>query len=218
MVWMRADGALPDDPVLHQCVLTYASDMTLLDTVNLPHGKTFLSGELIMASLDHAMWFHRPFRADDWFLYVQDAPSTQGARGLARRHHLPGRATGRVGRPGRPGSTAVRPTTSNRPAWRTRSVPGLVAASVLAACGSDGDAPDGHHRNDHRRPHRWHRPRPSRHRPRPLSSPTIHRGPISALELERDRPARVADRPRGTKRDQPICTWRRNRAWSSGSP
>ncbi len=84
MVWMRADGRLPDDPVLHQCVLTYASDMTLLDTVNLPHGKTFLSGELIMASLDHAMWFHRPFRADRWFLYVQDAPSTHGARGLAR--------------------------------------------------------------------------------------------------------------------------------------
>jgi acyl-CoA thioesterase-2 len=83
-VWMRANGCLPDDPVLHQCVLTYASDMTLLDTVNLPHGKHYLSGELMMASLDHAMWFHRPFRADDWFLYVQDTPSSTGARGLAR--------------------------------------------------------------------------------------------------------------------------------------
>jgi len=83
-VWMRADGALPADPVLHQCVLTYASDMTLLDTVNLPHGKRYLSGDLMMASLDHAMWFHRPFRADQWFLYVQDTPSSTGARGLAR--------------------------------------------------------------------------------------------------------------------------------------
>ncbi len=83
-VWMRADGLLPGDPVLHQCVLTYASDMTLLDTVNLPHGKRYLSGELMMASLDHAMWFHRPFRADQWFLYVQDTPSSSGARGLAR--------------------------------------------------------------------------------------------------------------------------------------
>lgn len=83
-VWMRADGALPDNPVLHQCVLTYASDMTLLDTANLPHGQWFLSGDLMMASLDHAMWFHRPFRADEWFLYVQDTPSSSGARGLAR--------------------------------------------------------------------------------------------------------------------------------------
>ncbi len=83
-VWMRADGALPGDPVLHQCVLTYASDMTLLDTVNLPHGESFHSGNLMMASLDHAMWFHRPFRADHWFLYMQDTPSSQGGRGLAR--------------------------------------------------------------------------------------------------------------------------------------
>ena len=83
-VWMRADGALPDDPVLHQCVLTYASDLTLLDTVNLPHGQRFMSGDLMMASLDHAMWFHRPFKADQWFLYVQDTPSSSGARGLAR--------------------------------------------------------------------------------------------------------------------------------------
>ncbi len=84
LVWMRADGRLPDDPTLHQCVLAYASDITLLDTVNLPHGKTFLSGDVMAASLDHAMWFHRSFRADEWFLYVQDTPSSQGARGLAR--------------------------------------------------------------------------------------------------------------------------------------
>ncbi len=83
-VWMRADGHLPDDPVLHQCVLTYASDMSLLDTVTLPHGVSVLDGTVMMASLDHAMWFHRPFRADQWFLYSQDTPSASGARGLAR--------------------------------------------------------------------------------------------------------------------------------------
>jgi acyl-CoA thioesterase II len=83
-VWMRADGDLPDDPVLHQCVLTYASDMSLLDTVTLPHGVSVIDGTVMMASLDHAMWFHRPFRADRWFLYSQDTPSASGARGLAR--------------------------------------------------------------------------------------------------------------------------------------
>jgi acyl-CoA thioesterase II len=83
-VWLRADGQLPDDPVLHVCVLTYASDMTLLDTSLLPHGVGALEREIFMASLDHAMWFHRPFRADDWLLYVQDTPSASGGRGLAR--------------------------------------------------------------------------------------------------------------------------------------
>lgn len=83
-VWLRADGALPDDPVLHVCVLTYASDMTLLDTSLLPHAVGALGGEIMMASLDHAMWFHRPFRADEWLLYVQDTPSASDACGLAR--------------------------------------------------------------------------------------------------------------------------------------
>jgi acyl-CoA thioesterase II len=83
-VWMRADGVLPDDPVLHQCVLTYASDMSLLDTVTLPHGASWVDETVMMASLDHAMWFHRPFRADRWFLYSQDTPSASQARGLAR--------------------------------------------------------------------------------------------------------------------------------------
>ncbi len=83
-VWMRADGVLPDDPVLHTCVLTYASDMTLLDTTLLPHGGSHLDDEVMMASLDHAIWFHRPFRADGWLLYEQDTPSATGARGLAR--------------------------------------------------------------------------------------------------------------------------------------
>jgi acyl-CoA thioesterase-2 len=83
-VWLRADGILPDDPLLHTCVLTYASDMTLLDTTLLPHGGRVADERLMMASLDHAMWFHRPFRADEWLLYVQDTPSTSDARGLAR--------------------------------------------------------------------------------------------------------------------------------------
>ena len=83
-VWMRADGTLPDDPLLHTCVLTYLSDMTLLDTTLLPHGLGGWGTEIMMASLDHAMWFHRPFRADEWLLYVQDTPSTSAALGLAR--------------------------------------------------------------------------------------------------------------------------------------
>jgi acyl-CoA thioesterase-2 len=83
-VWLKAAGQLPDDPILHACVLTYASDMTLLDTAILPHGGEYDEAELMMASLDHAMWFHRPFRADEWLLYDQDTPSASGARGLAR--------------------------------------------------------------------------------------------------------------------------------------
>ena len=82
-VWMRADGTLPDDPVLHTCIATYASDFTLLDTTLLPHGLSWNSKGVQMASLDHAMWFHRPFRADDWLLYDQHPISTGGARGLA---------------------------------------------------------------------------------------------------------------------------------------
>ena len=82
-VWLRADGQLPDDPVLHACVVTYASDMTLLDTSVLPFGLAWDSPGMNMASLDHAMWFHRPFRADEWLLYDQHALSTTSARGLA---------------------------------------------------------------------------------------------------------------------------------------
>jgi acyl-CoA thioesterase II len=84
LVWLRADGELPDDPLLHVCLMTYASDMTLLDTVLLRHGLSWADGRTSGASLDHAMWFHRPFRADRWLLYVQDSPSATGARGLAR--------------------------------------------------------------------------------------------------------------------------------------
>jgi acyl-CoA thioesterase-2 len=83
-VWLRADGRLPDDPIVHTVVLTYASDMTLLDTSLLPHGGSWADPSVFMASLDHAMWFHRPFRADDWLLYAQDSPDASGGRGLSR--------------------------------------------------------------------------------------------------------------------------------------
>jgi acyl-CoA thioesterase-2 len=83
-VWMRADGRLPEAPALHQCVVAYASDMTLLDTTLLPHGISWADDHFQMASLDHAMWFHRPFRADEWLLYHQESPSAAGARGFTR--------------------------------------------------------------------------------------------------------------------------------------
>ena len=83
LVWMRADGRLPDDPVLHACIVTYFSDMTLLDTTLRPFGMNGLTDDLMMASLDHAMWFHRSFRADEWLLYEQTALSSSSARGLA---------------------------------------------------------------------------------------------------------------------------------------
>jgi acyl-CoA thioesterase-2 len=83
-VWIRATGRLPDDPAIHQCVLAYASDMTLLDTALVPHGRTLFEREFMAASLDHALWLHRPFRADDWLLYAQDTPSLQGSRGFSR--------------------------------------------------------------------------------------------------------------------------------------
>lgn len=82
-VWLKADGVLPDDPVLHACIVTYASDMTLLDTTIVPFGLSWETPGMQMASLDHAMWFHRPFRADDWLLYDQYPISTSNARGLA---------------------------------------------------------------------------------------------------------------------------------------
>jgi acyl-CoA thioesterase-2 len=83
-VWFRAVGRLPDEQMLHRCLLAYVSDFFLLDTSTLPHGTTFLSPKLIMASIDHAMWFHRPLRVDEWLLYALDSPSASGARGFAR--------------------------------------------------------------------------------------------------------------------------------------
>jgi acyl-CoA thioesterase II len=84
MVWMRASGRLPDAFPLHQCVLAYASDFTLLDTALIAHGKLMFDKGMQLASLDHALWFHRPFRADEWLLYAQDSPSSHGARGFCR--------------------------------------------------------------------------------------------------------------------------------------
>ena len=83
-VWIRANGKLPDDPKLHQCVLAYASDFTLLDTALIAHGKLLFDSDIQLASLDHALWFHRPFRADEWLLYAQDSPTANGARGFCR--------------------------------------------------------------------------------------------------------------------------------------
>jgi acyl-CoA thioesterase-2 len=82
-LWLRARGTLPDDPAIHRATLAFVSDMTLLDTALLPHGKSIFS-DIQVASLDHAMWFHRPFRADEWLLYAQDSPSASGARGFNR--------------------------------------------------------------------------------------------------------------------------------------
>jgi acyl-CoA thioesterase-2 len=83
-VWFRAVGSLPDDEKLHRCLLAYVSDYFLLDTATLPHGTSFLSSSIVMASIDHAMWFHRPLRVDDWLLYAVESPSASGARGFAR--------------------------------------------------------------------------------------------------------------------------------------
>jgi acyl-CoA thioesterase-2 len=85
-VWVRATGPLPDDPDIHRCVLAYASDMTLLDTSLFAHGRMVFDHDLQVASLDHAIWFHRPARADEWLLYAEDSPSASGARGFNRGH------------------------------------------------------------------------------------------------------------------------------------
>lgn len=85
-VWIRACDRLPDDSALHQNLLAYVSDYELLGTATLPHGLPFLSGRVQMASLDHALWFHRPCRVDDWLLYSMDSPNASGARGFARGH------------------------------------------------------------------------------------------------------------------------------------
>jgi acyl-CoA thioesterase-2 len=83
-LWIRATGRLPDDLAIHQCVLAYASDMTLLDAALAPHGRTLFERQFMAASLDHALWLHRPFRADDWLLYAQDSPNLYGSRGFSR--------------------------------------------------------------------------------------------------------------------------------------
>ncbi len=84
LLWMRANGRLPDDPLVHVCAVAFASDMTLLDAVLVRHALTWDEDLVAGASLDHAMWFHGPFRADEWFLYEQTSPWAGGGRGLAR--------------------------------------------------------------------------------------------------------------------------------------
>jgi acyl-CoA thioesterase-2 len=83
-VWIRTTAPLPDDPAIHQCTLAYASDLTILDSALVPLGRTLFEKEFMGASLDHAMWLHRPFRADEWLLYSQDSPNLHGSRGLSR--------------------------------------------------------------------------------------------------------------------------------------
>jgi acyl-CoA thioesterase-2 len=83
-VWIRANGTLGDDLALNQCVLAYASDFTLLDTALIAHGRFIFDPSLMLASLDHAIWFHRHFRADEWLLYAQDSPSSGGGRAFCR--------------------------------------------------------------------------------------------------------------------------------------
>lgn len=82
--WFKTQGHLPDDPVLHRCLLTYASDFSFLGTSLNPHGVTFMSKGMQVASLDHAIWFHRDFRMDEWLLYDKDSPSASGGRGFNR--------------------------------------------------------------------------------------------------------------------------------------
>lgn len=83
-IWFRAAGKLPNDPLLHSCILAYASDFDLLGTALLPHAHSWYGDEMISASIDHAVWFHRELRVDDWLLYAMDSPTTQGARGFSR--------------------------------------------------------------------------------------------------------------------------------------
>ncbi|MCP3392300.1 acyl-CoA thioesterase II [Bradyrhizobium sp. CCGB12] len=83
-VWIKAATRLRDDPVQHMCALAYASDYPLLDAVTARYDRPLFDKRMMIASLDHAMWFHRPFRADDWLLYAKESPSAQGGRGLVR--------------------------------------------------------------------------------------------------------------------------------------
>ena len=123
-VWIRTTGRLPDDPAIHRCVLAYASDITLLDTALLPHQRSVFDRNIMAASLDHALWFHRPFRADEWLLYAQDSPNLHGARGFARGLILFGRRdAGRVGGAG--GAVAGTPASS---------LPGAQAAYNPSKC------------------------------------------------------------------------------------
>jgi acyl-CoA thioesterase-2 len=84
VLWLRATGKLPDDPALHRAIIAYASDLSIIASSLLPHGVMLGSKEMQTASLDHALWFHRPVRADEWFLHAQESPSASGGRGFNR--------------------------------------------------------------------------------------------------------------------------------------
>ena len=101
-VWFRAVDRIPDDPQLHRCILAYASDYHLVGTALRPHGRSWWQQTMIVASIDHALWFHRPARVDDWLLYSMDSPSAQSARGLARGlvHDRAGRLVASVAQEG----------------------------------------------------------------------------------------------------------------------
>ncbi|WP_324193347.1 acyl-CoA thioesterase [Nocardia otitidiscaviarum] len=85
-VWMRTDGALPDDPLIHVAALAYSSDTTVLDSIITTHGLSWGLDRIIAATVNHSIWFHRPFRFDDWALYATESPVAAGSRGLARGH------------------------------------------------------------------------------------------------------------------------------------
>ncbi|HEY7724771.1 MAG TPA: acyl-CoA thioesterase II [Anaeromyxobacteraceae bacterium] len=100
--WFRSVDRIPDDPQLHRCLLAYASDYGLVGTALLPHGKSWYQPSVVVASIDHALWFHRAARIDEWLLYSMDSPSAQGARGLARGlvHDRAGRLVASVAQEG----------------------------------------------------------------------------------------------------------------------
>ncbi len=101
-VWFRAADRVPDDPQLHRCLLAYASDYHLVGTALRPHGRSWYEPSMVVASIDHALWFHRPARVDEWLLYSMDSPSAQSARGLARGlvHDRAGRLVASVAQEG----------------------------------------------------------------------------------------------------------------------
>ena len=105
-MWIRATGRLPDEPAIHQCVLAYASDMTLLDAALIPHGATVFNEDIMAASLDHSLWFHRPFRADEWLLYAQDSPNLAARAASPGARSSPAMAPRRLGGAGRSAAAA----------------------------------------------------------------------------------------------------------------
>ncbi len=111
-VWFRAVDRLPDDERLHRRLLAYMSDYFLLDTATLPHGSALHGNSIVMASIDHAMWFHRPLRVDDWLLYAVESPSASGARGFRAGGRIrAGRQAGRQHGAGGTGAAASRKAT-----------------------------------------------------------------------------------------------------------